>query len=529
MQPVFWGKVMKVCNQSQIQAIDKRSIEEFGIPSLILMENAGTMSALKLIELFPQIKDLIVAIFVGKGNNGGDGLVIARHLSNQGIDVRVYLIGEKPAKGDALINLEIIQRLGLKIIHIDYSLTLQKELSSILEADILIDALLGTGASGEIKGIISEIIELLNSTDQPVISIDIPSGLDCDTGRPLGVCVQADYTFTLGLPKIGLLIYPGVEFVGQIILLDIGIPVQLLIDENIKVNLLQAKGIQSLLPVHPPFAHKGQCGRVVVLAGSIGMTGAATLCSQSVLSIGAGLVMLGIPESLNDIVETKLTEVITVPLPETESRTLSIRAYEKIMPLLSNASAVVIGPGLGRNDETCVLVRTIVSQLTASISVPILIDADGIFALSQDKTIFNNIKSPVVITPHPGEMANFLEIDIKDVQADRLAIAQKTAQSYGITVVLKGARTVIADKNGNCYINPTGNVGLATAGTGDVLAGFITGLIAQGLSSESACCLGVFLHGLCGDLVTKEKGTLSLVASDLINKLPEAIKIVKSE
>lgn len=515
---------MKVCSRVQMQTIDKMAIEDFGIPGLILMENAGIKSALKLMELFPDIRDKLVFILAGGGNNGGDGLVIARQLYNQGIRVKVYLMGEGPKSADAMTNLRIVQRLGIEIHHLSFSSEIKGLRDGLLKADIVIDAILGTGATGEIKGITAEVIELLNEVKRLVIAIDIPSGLDSDTGKPLGACVRASYTFTLGLSKIGLLTYPGREWAGELILLDISLPPSLLTDAAIKTNLLLAQDLAKFLPSHPSTAYKGQCGRVAVLAGSVGMTGAASLTSQAALAIGAGLVSLGLPESLNDIVEAKLTEVITVPLPETKERSLSTQAYDQAMLLASKAEAMAIGPGLSRHNETSHLVRELVSQ----ISTPMVVDADAIFALSEDKSVFSKVKAPIIMTPHPGEMANFLGINIYEVQTNRLAIARQVAQEYKITLVLKGAATVIASPQGEAYLNTTGNSGLATAGTGDVLTGMIAGLLAQGLSSVDASCLGVFLHGLSGDIAAKHKGALSLLASDLIAKMPEAIKELKS-
>ncbi|MEW6620649.1 MAG: NAD(P)H-hydrate dehydratase [bacterium] len=511
---------MKVVSKQQMQEIDKRASLEFNIPGIVLMENAGLVSSLILEEDFPDLKNSKIAIFVGGGNNGGDGLVVARHLFNQAMDVQVYLLREQAQiKGDALINLNIAKSIGIPIKEIN---ELEKEKTNILQADIIIDAILGTGISGEIEGFLAEVINFLNETQKPVIALDIPSGLDADTGFPLGCSIRANSTFTFGLPKIGLLLYPGAELVGELSVIDISLPEQLLNDKEIKVNLLLEEDIFPLLPQRAEDSHKGSCGKVIVIAGSVGMTGAATMTAQSSLLMGAGLVILGIPKSLNLIIEMKLTEVITVPLPETDDQILSLNSYDKIMELIKDASCLAIGPGLGRNNEVVNLIK----KLIPKINIPVVIDADGLFALVNNLHILKNKTSPVVITPHPGEMARLLGIGIDEVKRNTLTLAREFAQKYQLVVVLKGARTIVADPEGNIFINPTGNEGMATAGCGDVLTGMIAGLLAQKVLALNAAKLGVFLHGLAGDLVLEEKGMYSLVASDLILKIPKAIKRV---
>ncbi|MFH1563193.1 MAG: NAD(P)H-hydrate dehydratase [Nitrospirota bacterium] len=512
---------MKVVTKAQMQKIDKKATAEFNIPGIILMENAGLVSSLILEEKFSEVKE--IAIFAGGGNNGGDGLVIARHLFNQGITVTVYLLkSAAQIKGDALTNLNIAKSIGIPVKEILDENELGREKANILHAEVIIDAILGTGTSGEIEGWLANVINFLNQINIPIIAIDIPSGLDADTGFPLGVCIRAEVTWTLGLPKIGLLLYPGAEFAGEISLVDISLPEQLVEDEDIKVNLLLKEDILSALPKRTNDVHKGSCGKVITIAGSVGMTGAAVMTAQSCLTMGAGLAILGIPGSLNPIVAAKLTEVITKPLPETPEQTIGLNSYDEIMELVKDASAVAIGPGLGRNNEVVNLVR----KLIPKINIPMVIDADGLFALAGNLHILQEKSSPIIITPHAGEMAHLLGITTDEVQKDRLGIAQGFAQKYQLVVVLKGARTIITDPDGNTYINSTGNSGMATAGCGDVLTGMIAGLLAQNVSAIDAAKLGVFLHGLSGDLVLEEKGEYSLVASDLITKIPVAIKEV---
>lgn len=501
-----------------MQEIDKKAIEEFNIPGIILMENAGLVSSLILEENFPDVNKII--IFAGGGNNGGDGLVIARHLFNQGIAVTVYLLKEADKiKGDALINLNIARLMGVPIKEILSENDLEREKANIHNADIILDAILGTGTSGEISGFLVNIINFLNDTHKPIISIDIPSGLDADTGFPLGCCIRAMSTLTLGLPKIGLLVYPGAEFAGKLYLVDISLPKPLIEDEQIKVHLLLKEDVFPLLPKRAEDAHKGSCGQVITIAGSVGMTGAAVMTAQSCLAMGAGLSILGTPKSLNPIVAAKVTEVITKPLPETPEQTVGLNSYDEIMELVKNADCLTIGPGLGRNNEVVNLIR----RLIPKVNIPMVIDADGLFALAGNLHILQEKTSPVIITPHPGEMAMLLGITTAEVQKDRLGVAQRFAQEYQLVVVLKGARTIIADSKGNTFINSTGNPGMATAGCGDVLTGMLAGLLAQDVSAINAAKAGVFLHGLAGDLVLEEKGEYSLIASDLITKIPAAI------
>lgn len=511
---------MKLVTKKQMQEIDRRATAEFNIPSIILMENAGVGSFWALEEEFPNLGEATVTIFVGGGNNGGDGLVLARHLFNHAIKVKVYLLKEADKfSQDALTNLTIAKSIGIPIKEILNDEILEKEKDNILSSDIIIDAILGTGISGEVTGFLSQVINFLNTTNKPIVAIDTPSGLDVDTGFPLGACIRANSTFTFGLPKIGLLLYPGARLSGKVSLVDISLPEQLLQDKNIKINLLLEENLP-LLPHRDEDAHKGSCGKVVIIAGSVGMTGAAVMTSQSCLAIGAGLVILCIPKSLNPIVEVKLTEVITKPLPETNEQTLGLNSYDKIMELVKTTNAVAIGPGLGRNSEVVSLIRKLVSN----INIPMVIDADGLFALANNLHLLNEKTSPVIITPHHGEMAYLLGISIDEVKKDRIGIAQRFAKKYQVFVVLKGARTIIADPQENIYINSTGNSGMATAGSGDVLTGIITGLLAQKVPVLDAAKLGVFLHGLAGDMILEEKGIFSLIASDLISYIPKAIR-----
>lgn len=516
---------MKVVTALEMRHIDEETIRNIGIPGIVLMENAG-LSVVNVIEkYFRKSGTSKVSIFVGKGNNGGDGLVIARHLKNKGYDVKIYLLSSSDKfQGDALINLQIVQNMGLNIETILSEIDLEYHKAEVANSDLIIDAIFGTGLAGPIKGVSAKVVNFLNNTGLPIIAVDLPSGLDADTGKVEGECIKADVTVTMGLPKRGLLLYPGANFVGKIEIADIGIPSTVIELQDIKVNLLSTDNV-GRLPKRPSDSHKGNFGRVLVLGGSIGLTGASAMASESALRSGAGLVTLGIPKSLNPIMEVKLTEVMTLPLPETEEQTFSKKSYDNIMKIVNNFDVVVIGPGMSRNPETSSLIR----ELCKSINKPKVIDADGLNAISDDKSILKYIDNNTIFTPHPGEMARLIGGTISDVQSDRINVAQKFAINNNVILVLKGVPTVIAEPSGEVYLNITGNPGLASGGTGDVLTGIIAGFIAQGLALKSAAILGVYIHGFAGDLAKKELGEAGMVAGDVIRYIPKAIKYLNGE
>jgi len=492
---------MKLATSSEIKEIDKKAEDIYGISSLILMENAGRDAYRLVLETLKEIKGEKIIVFCGPGNNGGDGLVLGRHLFVNGFNVKIYLCEGKKQSKERKINLEIVKRLKIPIIQ------------EFEKADLFVDALVGVGLSKPPEGKIKSSIDFINSSNIPVISLDIPSGLCSDTGIPYEPCISATKTITFGIPKIGLILYPGVEYTGELYFSRISIPDEL--SEGIKTSLLTGVRMADLLPKRPISSHKGDFGKILIIAGSPGMTGAAFLCCQGAMAIGAGLVYLAIPESLNNIVSTKLTEVIIKPLPETKKGTLSPSAYNGIIELAKRCNVCIIGPGISRHIETKKLIKTLVSRL----SLPIILDADGIASISPDDIKGKNI----LLTPHPKELADFLGITIDEVQRDRIGIVRRVMEEYKIPILLKGYRTLIGH-NGEVYINPTGNSGMATGGSGDVLSGMIGGLVGQGLSLKDAACLGAFLHGLSGDIAAEKKGEYSLIASDLISFLPKAIK-----
>jgi len=507
---------MKIVTAQQMKNIDRRTIEQAGVPGRQLMERAGQGATRLAIDLLGNPEGKTVVHFCGKGNNGGDGFVIARLLVEAGARPVVYLAGAvDQVAGDARENLERLQKLGVEIVEIS---TLQ-DVDDPAGADLIVDALLGTGLSGPVRGLTANLIALINRAGPPVLSVDIPSGVDADSGRILGCAVRADGTATMAFAKRGFFFSPARELIGQLAVVDIGVPDRAAEQEHLLTETLEAADMARLIPRRPADAHKGMCGKILVIAGSVGMTGAAALTSMAALRSGAGMVMLGLPESLNQIAEIKLTEVMTAPLPETEAGSLSAAALERIGELLSWADVVALGPGLSGHPETVDLVQRLLPRLKH----PTVVDADGLNAIAQDPAVLSRVKAPLVLTPHAGELARLGGRETPLETDDRIEAVRSLADRYGLVGVFKGAPTLIAEPEGALYINTTGNPGMATAGTGDVLTGMIAGLLAQGCSPTDAARLGVFLHGLAADVVVESIGEWSLVAGDLLGGIAEAI------
>lgn len=513
---------MKVATAEQMQELDRKSIEVYKIPGIVLMENAGRGAAEVISKTFQDIQQRKVAVIAGKGNNGGDGFVIARHLMNQGATVKVFLLTDPRAlRGDAETNYQIFSRMKGEVLPLPSSKDYQKIKKDLEKFDLLVDGIFGTGLDAEVRGYYREVIDHLNTLQKPIVAIDIPSGLDANTGKPFGTAIKATLTITFGLPKIGLLISPGLDYAGEVKVIDIGIPKKMVDEEKIHTYLLEGDEIRRWARTRRrPESHKGDYGHLLVLAGSVGKTGAAAMACEAALRMGAGLVTLAIPKSLNPIMEMKLTEVMTEPLPETPKQTLSLRAYSSILRLCENKSAVVIGPGIGTFKET----QALVLKLVRTLEIPLIIDADGITALSTQPKIFPLTNRNLVLTPHPGEMARLIRSTPKEIQGDRIGVSRNFAQSNHLYLVLKGHRSLIATPTGEIFINPTGNPGMASGGTGDVLTGMIGGLVCQGLDILTSLQISVYLHGWAGDEVAREIGEKSLVATDLLRKIPTLLQ-----
>jgi NAD(P)H-hydrate epimerase len=533
----------KVVTAEEMREIDRKTINELGIPGSVLMERAGLAVVANIKKLFGRKRVIVLS---GSGNNGGDGLVVARNLHNEGWDVQVFIAASPgDLKGDAFLQYQIAVRCGV-------SIKLAKEflashVSIVSRHCLIVDALLGTGLSKNVTGTLSDVIRIVNSSNVPVISVDIPSGISSDNGQIMGSCIKADCTVTFGLPKRGHLVYPGYEYSGQLFVEDIGFPDGLLKSEKIHVELIEKQDVSGLIPQRPRYAHKGHFGHVLIVAGSKGKTGAAFMAAKACLRAGAGLVTIGIPESLSEIFQSRVTEEMTLVLPDKGNGTLSQKGLDMILDFLKDkADILAIGPGIGVSRDT----EALVSGLVRNASKPLVIDADGINALRVRSDILKKAKSTVILTPHPGEMARLLQQSapppippprggrvregvkapnselITQIENDRINTSISFAKETGTYLVLKGAPTLIASPEGMVYINSTGNPGMAGAGTGDVLTGMISGLLGQIKNPLNACIAGVYIHGLAGDIASNEKGQHSMIASDIIEKIPDAFSFI---
>ncbi len=512
---------MRVTTAAEMRQLDRLAIDAYGISGEVLMENAGAQVVRVLRQEYSDLGSWRMAVLCGHGNNGGDGFVIARYLHNAGVSVAVSIVGERATvRGEARVHLDILTRMGVQVEEVNTSEAIQAVGARLPSYDVLIDALLGTGLKAEAGGLFREMICGMNAAGKPIVAVDIPSGLSADAGVFLGEHVRADLTVTMALPKRGLLLYPAAEHVGKVVVVDIGFPAALLEHEPLRCHLLEAHEIARSLHTRRPDSHKGTYGHVLVVAGGIGKTGAGALTSMAALRTGAGLVSYAVPRRLNAVMEAKLTEVMTIPLPECEEGVLGTAAAKQILELVDGMSALVIGPGLGTHPETVRCVQDVLRHA----HIPTVVDADGLNAFAGNLEMLADAPGPLVLTPHPGELAHMRQTTSSKVQGDRLAAAQETAQACGAVVALKGAHTIIAEPQGTLYINPTGNPGMATGGMGDVLAGMIGALLGQGYQPAMAACIGVFVHGLAGDLAAAELGQRSLTAGDVVEALPRAFE-----
>lgn len=506
-------KPVVVVTGKEMQAIDKRAISELGIPSLVLMENAGVAVVRELEREFGELEGKRCLVLVGRGNNGGDGLVIARHLLNRNVKVKVFLIAEeRELSQECKFNLDIFKKLQGEV-HVISEPVLSKLKINLALNDLVIDALLGTGFSGDLKGILPEVIEMVNECRTPIVSVDIPSGVDPTTGAVQGKAVRSALTVVLGFLKTGLLLYPGREYCGKLRVVDIGIPKSLA--SNIKRHLTSDR-IMDHLPVRPGWGHKGTFGHCLVVAGSRSMTGAAYLTSHALLRTGAGLVTLAVPESIRD--QYPPGEIITVPIAESGTGCLGVSSIDQLLKYTEKKDVLVIGPGLGVESE----LENVVRALLENWQEPLVLDADGLDQIRDQswlQAIPASVRRKWVFTPHPGELARLLKMSAADINANRMEIAWSTYQELGVNLVLKGAPTIIAGDN-RIYINSTGNPALGTAGTGDVLTGIIGGLLAQGMDPFMAAAAGAYVHGKAGDYLSCKYGNRGIIASDLLRVIP---------
>ncbi len=509
---------MKLVTAEQMRNLDHQAIHGLGIPGIVLMENAGRKTVEGLIRYYGNPEAQKISIFVGPGNNGGDGLVMARHLHQYGCLVRIFLLVEpEKIKGDAAVNLAIVRQLPIPLDIVSTEAQVKK--INLANDFAAVDSLFGTGLKREVTGHFAAAVECLNRADCPVVCVDIPSGLDSDSGQVLGCCVRANLTMTYGLAKVGQFIHPGAELCGRLEVVDISIPPLVVDEAGLTTKLLDKENMTGLLPTRSPASHKGTNGHVLIIAGSAGKTGAAILCASGCLRSGSGLVSLCVPRSLNAIFETVLPEAMTIPLEDQNKQILTIDNLEMILAATQGKKAVILGPGLGTDPGTVELVQQLYKQIT----LPMVVDADALNCLAE--TQLPPHPAVRILTPHPGEMARLISRSTKEIQTERIGRAQDFASRHQVFLVLKGAGTVIANPDGKIAINSTGNAGMGVGGTGDVLAGVISGLLAQGLSPWQAACLGVHVHGLAGDKLIARLGIeLGYLAGELANEIPAVLQ-----
>ncbi len=510
---------MKIVTAQQARNIDRRAARDFGLSGPVLMENAAAGVLAEMERFFDGLAGLRVGIICGKGNNGGDGLALARRLSIRGIVVRVALLASFTAlKGEARANLFTLRKMDVELAQNASSRVIAEV---VAWSDIVVDAMLGAGLSGPLAGGYAFAAEQLNASGKPVVAVDIPTGINADTGEVLGTAVRAELTVTMAALKRGLVLYPGARYAGEVRVTDIGIPAEVLDKEKITVGFLTQETAGGLLHPRDRDAHKGSFGHLLVVAGSPGKTGAALLAARGALRVGTGLVSVATPYNLVPIVQAQLSEAMCIPSAESLEGTLGPGSDDELLKASGGMNACIIGPGLSTHAETIQVVRNLIQRLT----IPLVIDADALNALVGSLDILKKAKAPVVMTPHPGEMARLLGAASTDVQKDRVGCAMAFAKKYKVTLALKGAGTVIATPDGRVFINSTGNPGMATGGTGDALTGMIGGLLAQGYTASPAACLSVYLHGRAGDLAAEEKGEMGMLAGDLIEKIPAALQM----
>ncbi|MEO8070191.1 MAG: NAD(P)H-hydrate dehydratase [Acidobacteriota bacterium] len=507
-------------NTRQMREADRRTSEDVGIPSLVLMENAGRQAVTAIESAFEDLEEMRVAVLCGRGNNGGDGFVIARVLSERDIDVGVFLVGQSAdVKGDARTNLTVLRNLGIDVVEVGDASAWELHGTDVLGADLIIDAIFGTGLNGPLTGLVETIVADVNASPRPVVAIDLPSGLSADTPEVVGPSIDATMTVTLGAPKLPLVLSPADARAGNLVIADIGIPKSVVADLDPPwIEILTRDAMRDLIEPRSSDSHKGDYGRVLVVAGSFGKAGAASLTAMAALRSGAGLVTVATPASCVQTIASLGAEYMTLPLEEAPDGTVAFEALDRLLTF--EADIIAVGPGLGRSPSAMALVHALAERS----GVPLVIDADALNAFAGDTDrLMGRDGVDVIITPHPGEMARLTGMTIEEVQAHRLEVARDFAATHRVHVVLKGHRTIIASPDGRIAINLTGNPGMATAGSGDVLTGIIAAWFGQLLDAEAAMRLSVYLHGLAGDLAEADEGEIALIAGDIINHLGDAV------
>ncbi|MCD6132943.1 MAG: NAD(P)H-hydrate dehydratase [Deltaproteobacteria bacterium] len=502
---------MKVSTVEEMRNLDRRSMEECGFPQEMLMENAGEAAYFVILKDFG-VKNKRFVIFCGIGNNGGDGLVVARKIHSNGGDVKIYLLGdERKFTGAARMNFEIASKIPLNIEHVE---SLEAVKLDILHSDAVVDAIFGTGLKRNVEGIYKDVIQLINESGKKVFSIDIPSGINGNTGKIMGVAVKSDYTITYGLPKLGNMLYPGYDRCGKLYVSHISFPPSLY--DSIKVETNDP----IKLPERVKDAHKGDFGEALFIAGASSYFGAPYFSALSFLKAGGGYSRLAAPLSVTPFIANKGSEIVFIPQKETSSGSISLENRDSLLELSEKVDMVILGPGLSLNEETQRLVR----ELAEEIEKPLIIDGDGITAVSKDVEIIKKRKKETILTPHLGEMSRITKLSVKEIDENKVEVLRKTCGELNAIIVLKGAHSLIGYPDGRVFINMSGNCGMATAGSGDVLTGTIAAMFGLGLNIFDAVRMGVFMHGFSGDLAAMDKGEDGITAQDILHYLPNAMK-----
>jgi len=512
---------MKILNSRQIKEIDRKAIQDIGIIGPILMENAGLQITRVIQEKFPEILKDRILIIAGKGNNGGDGFVVARHLFNQGCQVEVILLAQqKELRGDTALNAGIATRMGVPIQEITTKNLWTAAKKKLKEATIIVDAIFGTGLTQPAGGIFTGVIKDINRAQAFKVAVDIPSGLSSDTFQIIGPCVKADLTVCLAAPKIAHVFPPAEEYIGDLIVAGIGVPPFLFEDPDLRLEMVEKKLLWPHFQKRKRDTHKGSFGHLLIISGSMGKTGAAVMAAKAALKMGAGLVTVGTPKSCLPMVARSMDELMTEPLPETPEGTLSLDARDRILELLKGKDAFLVGPGISTHESTASLLTSLLPQ----VQMPLVLDADALNILALQPELMKSLRAPAVLTPHPGEFGRLLNLSPKEILAQRLDLVSQFSQEKNIYLVLKGYRTLISDPEGYVFVNPTGNPGMASGGTGDVLSGMIASQIMQQKDFLKAVMGAVYVHGLSGDIASAKIGEKALTAGNIISHLPAALK-----
>lgn len=504
---------MKVSTVAQMRNLDKSATEVFDISQNLLMENAGQAAYFVILSEFG-IEDKRFVVFCGSGNNGGDGFVVARKIHSNGGEVKIFLLGDETKFTDAAKkNFQIVSKMPIEVSKVN---TIESIEAEVLNSDAVVDAILGTGLDREVSGIYRDAIQLINKSKKKVFSIDIPSGINGDTGEVMGTAVKADYTITFGLPKIGNMLYPGYDHCGKLYISHISFPPSLYNADSIKVEI----NAPLKLPERDRNAHKGDFGEVLFIAGASGYLGAPYLSALSFLKAGGGYSRLATPVSISAFLANKGGEIVFVPQKETASGSIALGNKDELLELSQRMDMVVMGPGLSLNKETQELVR----ELTQGIEKPLLIDGDGITAIARDLEKIKNRKAYTILTPHLGEMSRITNMETSEINKNKIGVLQHTAKELNAIIVLKGAHSLIGYPDEKVYINTSGNPGMATPGSGDVLTGTIAAMFGLGLPLKDAVRTGVFIHGFAGDLAARDIGEDGIIAQDVMDYLPVAMK-----